>query len=343
MRTRQVPKIHATVNDQWIVSKGAKLDFGSLTASPEQGQRSEEGSRISQPRTKSMARLILVASIYLMSVARADASGLYTVTYVGNSNVVQQDSAKVYNNQSGVSYAFATTTTPFTQADSHNLPETTVHQGASNPQPITYPMNVTSFNSSGTVIGSLPSGQARSDPWESVTLGYSVRSPDGQYSPFVTLVPPDPQVSQPSPGQLFLSQSNQILINAPQSMRLLDLKSGVTTPIDQLIPPDLLKGLTNGYRVQGIDDRGDIVAIAPTSEFSGRFEFSEFLLTPPGLAAPISTPEPSTLLIFGLIAGTLGARAVGLRRRWPRIVARAAAPCFLPRHLAAIVRVACSW
>jgi hypothetical protein len=95
----------------------------------------------------------------------------------------------VVNTQTGASYAFVTTTTPITAADLQNLPSGTVIQGAEYPEQMPYTMNVLAINSSGTAIGSIPNEGDLTNPWNNPTLGYAVRSSDGQYSPFVPLIP----------------------------------------------------------------------------------------------------------------------------------------------------------
>ena len=121
---------------------------------------------------------------------------------------------------------------------------------------------------------------------------------------------------------LYLSQSNQILIwdNSHVSTSLFNVNTGTTTPISQLFPPALLQqltgsptGVTSPFEGGGIDDRGDI--LVTVSEIPGSRQDETFLLTPPGLAPATSTPEPSSLLIFGMIAGGMGLRAVVTRSR----------------------------
>ena len=78
--------------------------------------------------------------------------------------------------------------TPFTPADQQNLPGGTTIEGASYPETVPYTMQVDSTNGAGTVIGSIPSDVSHAFPWKEPILGYAVRSPDGQYSPFVPLI-----------------------------------------------------------------------------------------------------------------------------------------------------------
>ena len=84
---------------------------------------------------------------------------------------------------------------------------------------------------------------------------------------------------------------------------LFNVNTGVSTPVDQLVPPSISQQFGIAAAV-GIDDRGDILVDA---ENLANQQDEMFMLTPPGLAPPTPTPEPSTLLFFGLIAGGIGA------------------------------------
>lgn len=269
-------------------------------------------------RMRRIVSLMVSGSAWLAIGSRLDAAPYYTAIPLGNDPSFHTDSNQIMkgvtDTQTGLTYPFATTTTPITSADLQNLPGGTVLQGATYRQEIPYTMSPTAINGSGTVIGSIPAASGYSDPWVSQTLGYAVRQADGRYSPFVALLPADPQVG--TAGALYLSQSNQILIfdNPNLTSSLFDVKTGTTTPISQLIPPALLQQLTTsasnvslGYEADGIDDRGDILVriYGP-----GSTQGEEFLLTPPGLTQPVPSPEPSTLLFFGLVAGALGVRSM---------------------------------
>jgi hypothetical protein len=87
---------------------------------------------------------------------------------------------------------------------------------------------------------------------------------------------------------------------------LLDVNTGVTTLTTQLVPPDLLKEL-EGLHGDGIDDRGDLLVDGLRTN-SASWEYESFILTPPGLAAPVPAPEPSTVVVFGFLATALGLR-----------------------------------
>jgi PEP-CTERM motif len=94
----------------------------------------------------------------------------------------------------------------------------------------------------------------------------------------------------------------------------LDLKTGITTPLSQLIPSALQQASSYGIYPDAIDDRGDILV----HETSGKQGDGVYILTPPDLAPPLPTPEPSTFLIFGLIAGAVALRTVGRKKRGHR-------------------------
>ena len=249
----------------------------------------------------------------MSTIGRVEAAPYYTATAIGNLNDFRQDSQGLTNTQTGVSYGFATTTTPITDADLQNLPSGTVLQGVTYLQQMDYTMRVTAINGSGTAIGSIPTNGG-SNPWNNPILGYAVRSPDGQYSPFVPLITPNGSDQQ---GDiLHLSQANQILVDSyvvgtGEQASLVDIKSGVTTPLGQLIPPALLQQFPSGFHPDAIDDRGDILV----DTVFGPQGAQAYILTPAGLAAPTATPEPSSLLICGLIAGAAGLRSVIHRSR----------------------------
>lgn len=99
------------------------------------------------------------------------------------------------------------------------------------------------------------------------------------------------------------------------------MNTGITSTLYQLFPPALLQQLSGSFGGQpillqsyDIDDRGDLLVTAGPGNGPSQ-EAETFLLTPPGLAPPTPTPEPSSLLIFGLIAGALGLRTAVRRSR----------------------------
>lgn len=257
---------------------------------------------------KLSARVSLAIPLYFASLATAEASP-YTATYIGDPSDLTVSST-IDNSKTGLSYAFESTTRSLTDLERQNLPEVTVLQGATYPQPITVPMQATAINDSGTVIGSVPAGGGSlSDPWMRVSMVYTVRSADGHYSPMVELSPAD----SPGRGWLALSQANQILIQDSQGGRLLDLASGITTPLMDLVP-QALRDLYYGFHADGIDDRGDILVSGrpKTGDLMG---FHSYILTPPGLTPPPAVPEPATVWLFGAVASAFGIRTLAGRGR----------------------------
>jgi hypothetical protein len=153
-------------------------------------------------------------------------------------------------------------------------------------------MQVGDSDSGGTVIGYVPSGASHAIPYSSLSTGYAVLNPKGQWSGFTILS------SGPNgfAGIVQLShQANQILVSDSQGVRLVNPVDGTVTPISQLIPPASQSQFSNFSQGQ-IDDRGDILVTSASSTGD-----VELLLTPPGLAAPAVIPEPSTILVFAVL------------------------------------------
>ncbi|APW61853.1 PEP-CTERM sorting domain-containing protein [Paludisphaera borealis] len=257
------------------------------------------------------ARLVLVGAIGLFAAVRAGASP-YIAMDLGRVSDMQQNGQSYDNTKTGVSYAFPNTLRNLTDAEMANLPTYTAAMQQPPPpnrndSPSTkiVTMNAMRINDSGTVIGTLDRIVDRFGHTVYTDVGYTVRSPDGTYSPFVTLSAYPTSAS----AHYYLSQANQILITDPTATRLVDLNTGKSTSIDQLIPQQLLQNYPGIPFVQGIDDRGDIVIYAD-NQFTGS---EAFMLTPPGLDPP-AVPEPSTLLIFAA-AGALAVRTVGRRKK----------------------------
>jgi hypothetical protein len=240
---------------------------------------------------------LLMTSFWLMSAARSEAAA-YTVTDLGRRNDIRRLGG-IVNEQTGVKYPFVNTVRALTRDEMQGLPGgTTVLQTGVWSQTVPFTMQAEAINNAGTVLGIAPAASGTSNPWSDYTFVYAVRSPDGKYGPMIDL----------SAKAVWPSQANQMLIDSPSGTRLLDVASGVTTPIDQLVTPDFLKQYS---RIMGenIDDRGDLFVYATAPD--GHWE--SFLLTPPGLAQPVPTPEPSTILLFGLLAGALGLRTAARR------------------------------
>ncbi len=252
-------------------------------------------------------KALLACSLWLALAARTEASPYYTATYVGNSYT--QSANSITDSDTGLSYAFVTTTTPIPSyvSGAPSATITTSIEGQNGTQQI--PMQIQSINASGTIIGDLAAG-VWSAPWSAHSSGYAVKLPDGGYSAFVPLDPgPNPSTDLP----MYLSQSNHILFYDPTNptiASLADVNTGVITPVSQLIPPSLAQQFQT-FSPLGIDDRGDLLVNA----YSGNAAIDgAYILTPSGLTAPAATPEPTSLAVFGLLATIAGAHEAARRR-----------------------------
>lgn len=256
----------------------------------------------------------LIGAICFVAAGRVEASPYYSVTDMGREFDVWGNDSGYYNGKTGISYEFTNRPTILTDSDRANLPTYDVHLTGwpDYHEYRTVTMQQTSANDSGTVVGNLVKSMYRSNNFPIYTeLGYTVKSSDGTYSPFVPLADNLDIYS----SRIILNQANQILINPQgpqlngfgQTPRLLDLNTGMTTPLTQLIPPEILEHYQRGVLGEGLDDRGDILVLA----YNQNFEVEALMLTPPGLDPP-AVPEPSTLLVFA--AGAVLAIRAGRRR-----------------------------
>jgi hypothetical protein len=247
------------------------------------------------------ARIILPAFVLLGLAATVRADAYYSIIDLGNEQNISTSSSAILNTQTGQSWAFQTTTPAIPQNILTNLPEWTGQYGTTNPTTVTYPMTVVAYNSAGTAIGELPSGQSLALPWSTVVMGYAVRSPDGQWSSFV------PLSSSYGPAVELSQQANVILVGDNTGWRLVNPVAGSTTPLTQLVPPSFLQQFSGqSFFGLNIDDRGDILVAGFTA--TGQ---EAFLLTPPGLIAPAAVPEPTALATI-----VVAASAWVLRRRF---------------------------
>lgn len=258
--------------------------------------------------------LAAVVAIGLVAAGRAEASPYYMATDIGSWSDMQRIWPGYVNSKTGTAYSFWDQTTGpklLTELGTSPLPTVTLplppsdHPNPGDPTFQTLTMVPTTINDLGTIIGvaptmpNLPGGPLQL-PLE---WGYAVRSVDGRYGPFIAL---DPEKSMSA--RVFLSQANQILVDAHSGTRLLDLNTGVTSSIQQLIPPQILRQYPNTLIAETMNSRGDILVHA-----SGPSGEEAFILTPPGLAPPSTVPEPSTLLIFAA-AGSLALRTARRRK-----------------------------
>jgi len=244
------------------------------------------------------SRLALAGAIWFVAAGRAEASP-YTVTDLGNFSW-----AEYPYGPNMADFGFVNTTRPLTSEEMANLPTYSAYLAEPpphyDPPYRTVTMQPIAINDSGTVIGRLATSVYRDGSAVFTEVGYAVRSPDGHYAPFVPL---NGYEGLPS-VELTLSQANQILMLGEGGVKLVDVNTGTTTPITQVIPPELLTPYSN-LIIEGFDDRGDIL-VRTTLNFDLKGN-EYYILTPPGLDPP-AVPEPSTLLIFAA-AGALAVRA----------------------------------
>lgn len=244
------------------------------------------------------------------SPALADA--YYTVTDLGDLQHTQVTAGPngqqiSTNTESGVSYAYAFPTTPLiplTQDQSKQLPGVSVYTGVTNPTLTYFQMTAQGANAQGTVIGTEPSGEMRGSPQVDPIYGYTLPDGHGGYGPFVALTQTIAGSPAPFGTWVKLNNQNQILIQDVTGSRLLDLNTGTTTKVSDLIAPDTLKQMVS-FVPTSFSDNGSILG------FGGTFGNEEYLLTPSGVPAPVPVPEPTTLATLALGLGGLAY----LRRR----------------------------
>ncbi len=250
--------------------------------------------------------------LWLIAATVARADGYYTVTDLGSIGSVSQVGQDYVNAQTGASFPFVITQgTPLPASVYADRPGVYAQDGTINPTRDFFQMNVSSANSAGTVIGTVPSGGSVAIPWSTVTYGYAVFSPTtGQWlTGFIPL--PTGTLEGPQ-GTVALSQNaNMILVNSDAgagSTALFNPATGTSTPLSQLVSPSFLAALDSAGSSapllgQAIDDRGDILASGLASDGL----IHDYILTPPNVA-PV--PEPTTLAV--LILGGAGLAC----RRW---------------------------
>ncbi len=250
-----------------------------------------EGSSVSTSNHKLFVRFSLACFFWFTADGTAVADPYYTVTNLGNVDEVNALSMLPYPN----SYA----TLP--QSDFASRPGVTGWQGVLNPVQMFFPMQVSDYNSAGTVLGGVPSGGSRGEPYSTLTMGYATVSPNGQWSGFTPLTPG----STYGFGEFvqLSSQSNQILVTDGTVSRLVNPVDGSSTPLNQLVDPSVLAQFPYGLTGQGIDAKGDILAYAGSANGTPDY----VMLSPPGVdEAPV--PEPTALATL-----TLAIAAIGLR------------------------------
>lgn len=271
----------------------------------------------------------LMAAAFGIALTSGSSASPYSATHVGELRDLWVTST-LNNTSTGVSYPFAMTTRSPDVDELLNPPTVTREYGGDHPTTVTYPMIVTAINDAGTYIGTVPAeGGDPSNPWATLSRVFTVRSEDGGYAPPIDLLPG----VLASRSGMMLSQSNQILLTgldayANEKAWLYDVKTGVSKPLEDLVPPELLATYTS-IRATAIDDHGNLLMHGmrpgPYPDQPWSAVVDAFILTPPGQAAPSPipvpippdpshVPEPSALWIFGGVAAALGARAIVGRR-----------------------------
>ncbi|WP_165066264.1 hypothetical protein [Paludisphaera rhizosphaerae] len=253
---------------------------------------------------------IVVFAVCLAAPSRTEAVPYYTATYVGMSQDIGNSAPNagvIVNRTTGEAFPFQSTwIDPHSQPAGFfdSLPTTRVYQGALEPILTTYTMLPSAMNSSGVVLGTIAVSRSihpEGDP----AVGYTVRQANGYFGMFIQLAHDHSHYY----GVPQLSETGQILIRlANGGPTLVDTTTGIATQVRDLIPPELLAKYGGILDATSIDDRGDILV----QIYNGSGISSEFILTPPGLAAPSPVPEPSILY---LAAATIAGLTVRSRRR----------------------------
>ncbi|OJW22025.1 MAG: hypothetical protein BGO49_14705 [Planctomycetales bacterium 71-10] len=257
---------------------------------------------------------IVAAAACLAAPSRSEAVPYYTATYVGTGQDLDDSGASpgmIVNRTTGAAYPFAQTWIPIDSQPAgffDGLPTNRVYQGATYPILTTYTMRPTAMTTSGIVLGQIPTNRS-SNPWVDPAVGYTVRNADGTFGGFVELARYGNYYGYP-----LLSEAGRILINRRDfGWSLHDVKTGLETPLRDLVPPELLAKYAATPYATAIDDRGDIL-VDFYSNYATR-DADVYILTPPGLEAPTPVPEPST---FGVAAATIAGLACRARRRRDR-------------------------
>lgn len=242
----------------------------------------------------------------------------YTATYFASrSDGYRLEDGVLTNPTTGAAIPFARpATSRFTLSDQQaaQMPTVTALQGNSTQIPVTFGMKPVAANSSGTILGELPVvfsnpyGDSRpfygrrSSPWEYTTYGYSVPQSVGGSSFHQLLSSYDEYASAP-----ILSEANTILVTSRNSgSHLVDVATGVDTPVKDLIPEDLLARLPY-VGVGEFSSDGRLLVFLSGSSSDDRDPSEGYYLLSPAQEAGV--PEPSTLAIAAAIAAGAAVRA----------------------------------
>ncbi|MHC5537199.1 PEP-CTERM sorting domain-containing protein [Singulisphaera rosea] len=253
-------------------------------------------------------------------VGPAEATPYYNVTNLGSgySSLSHLDGQYVVESESGVYYSFPKTTylpNGWRPPEGATLPGGTYYTGWQEWMKTTLSMRPFETNTSGTLIGTLPSGQHYSDPFSAPIAGYVQLLSSGQYGEFHPLLLND------DAQRLDLSQTNQILVRNlyDGSAKLVDLNRGTVSDFRSLLPPALAAQFPETHQLEpyAISDNGTLLVGAWFGTWMNPSDKSPIvlLLSPPDQPLPSPVPEPSTLAVIA--AGVVGVSF----RRWLRRLA----------------------
>ena len=171
------------------------------------------------------------------------------------------------NPQTGTTYPFPTT--PIDTLNSNGggqpgLPGITGQDGLSGDNPVFFPMVPFAENSLGTIIGGVPSGASLANPYSDLSLGYTQKLPDGQYTPFTQLT----GSQHGADANIYLTATNLIAVTQQSSpymfgdwtgAKIFNLNNHTSFLLSQVIPPNSLAPPSDFQFLQ-IADNGSILA-----------------------------------------------------------------------------------
>ncbi|WP_406700108.1 hypothetical protein V5E97_14835 [Singulisphaera sp. Ch08] len=252
----------------------------------------------------------VLAYIWLMSLVAmlptgwgtdCQAANLFTVIDLGSLDAESVEAARALHPPLGLS---------LTEIDRAALPSVQGLQGSGvNIRPVTFQMQSRQNTNSGFVLGTVPGGGDLANPFNSLTFGYTKKQHDDTFGPFVSLTYQDPSSDPMHSGIIgfaSLDASGNVLITNGQGQRLIDLNTGISTDLTTLLPQGTLKhdGFSSVIHHGTISADGTIFAqvVATNGRFPDGKDMHTLMLSP-----AVSTPEPTTLVSFGMIVICLAA------------------------------------